>query len=285
MINCLLIFILLYRSIYVVACKFRDMNVKAQIWIGFHVFIFSNCLKVNELQFENVTNLTNFYNEIAYNPKYPFLEYMLKLQDSTIAESANSKQFNSECQALSYGFTTYHALVYVRVCVFKSKQKFNVFCRELQRNPKKLQSLFELLKIQNSAYANILDYNLFSQNLTYLQVSACHNIQKYELERKTFKNKEKKKLNLTSKFILMKYNENILEDVPFCIPFTCPYWKNAKKTNSCKETAYDCMPLSCKVIFWIIFMLDAVFAIAVIIANMIIIVVVKKTPHLLTSHG
>ena len=239
-------------------------------------------------KYQELFNLTNFYDEFSYEPcKHSFLEYMLKLQDLILSETATfSSQFENECKEPIYQFTTYHGLVYVYICIIKNKDKFELMCRELQYGDGKTQPFRDMLKLQNSTYVSILDDHVFSENSIPLQVSACHNIGKYVLTRDYFKTRIKKKsFSYQKTLVSSKYIENILEDVPFCVPFTCPHWETGLKKSSYKQNAYDCMPFSCRVIFWIIFAIDFIFAISIIVANLMIIIVVKKTPHLLTPHG
>jgi len=255
------------------------------IGIGFYVFSLTSAINIDP-NFQEFINLTNFYDPSWYQPyKYSFLEYMLKLQDTVSIKNTTSSQFDNECNKPVYQFTTYHALVYVYICIVKNKQKFEVLCSELQLGEGKKQPFKEMLQLQNSTFA-MLDDNIFSQGSANLQKSACHNIEQYVSVREVFENNIRKKSSSHKNGIVtLKYNENTLEDVPFCVPFTCPYWISEQRKTSYKQNAYDCMPFSCRVIFWVIFSTDAVFAISIIIANVMIIIVIKKTPHLLTPHG
>ena len=236
--------------------------------------------KADVLSFLEYANLTNYYEELTYKPcKFSFLEYMLRLhEEDDFAEL--------ECVKPNYQLTTYHTLVYLYVCVFKNQHLFKLFCNQIQNPNENLETSLNEQSTFNSSYlnANSLEPESLPRDLSDI---ACHYINNYVSIRDNFKANIEKNVVARSNdsILLLKYNENLLEDVPFCNPFSCPYWKSGEKIISYIQTVYECMPVSCQAMFWVILTLDIVFTLAIIAANMVIITVVKKTPQLLTPHG
>ena len=73
------------------------------------------------------------------------------------------------------------------------------------------------------------------------------------------------------------YKEVILEDVPFCNSITCPSLESkTPKNKSLLLSAYEGMPQSCQIGFWIILIVDVILSFLIAVTNGIVILVGTK---------
>ena len=85
------------------------------------------------------------------------------------------------------------------------------------------------------------------------------------------------------------YNERFIEDFPFCHPFKCPYWvKNGYgkvMKEGCFTALMQCMPSSCKIMFYLFIAIDISIMCAIVVFNITIIVVRVRTTHQYNCYG
>ena len=82
------------------------------------------------------------------------------------------------------------------------------------------------------------------------------------------------------------YKEVIIEDVPFCYSITCPSLESKLLGNkSILLSAYDAMPRSCQIGFFIILFLDIILSFLIAVANGAVILVGTKYTFIRFSGG
>ena len=233
---------------------------------------------------KTILNLTNFYENDIYVPgKTSFLEYMLKLKEST---EANKSKLETECLKNDFAFTKYNSLVYIYACC-SSKTTFNDICKLQLHNTDKMKRNLSFYLLQNSTKEEE-SYRCpkFKTEDSAQTKQDCHLIESYFKIRRVFKRMSKNNFSLSAPHKKeLHYFENIIEDMPFCNSFSCPYWIASEKSKNTLSSLYKCMPTSCQKVFWTIALLDTFLAFSIVTANLIIIIVISKTPCLLTPHG
>ena len=231
---------------------------------------------------ENI-NLTNYYEQDVYQPlKVSFLEYMIKLKEASQNGTNSKKILEAECKKKDFLFSTYNAFVYVDIC--SDAKSLEEFCFALRSERRENKDLIKHFLTKNNMSSIGWCNGHFCED-TFQLKAHCYNIQRYKAMRKNFQDilASNPDPNCTTQAM---YLENTVEDVAFCLPFACPYWQTNSKTSSYLSTQYGCMPFHCRIAIWAALGLDIAFALFVVLANVIIIIVVLKTPHLLlTPHG
>lgn len=225
-------------------------------------------------------NLTNYYEHGSYVPgETSFIEYMLKLKEASNSKASNSL-LQSECLANNHAFTVFNKIVYLYVCGDLQNKLANVCNFEWNVTEKTKQSTFGLLENLTVCNISVIEKKVGKESEI---ERSCKAFQDYITIRFLFKNLNESQLNVNQ--VGLHFFENIVEDMPFCQVFSCPYWIISNQSKTSFSSLYQCMPSSCRKGFWVILFIDLFLSVFIVIANSVIIVVTARTPCLWTPHG
>ena len=228
----------------------------------------------------------------ANNKDINLFSQSLLLYFDNIESKSEFRNLSKFCQEREYTFTVYYRVLYFRFCEPKNSSSPNItfdnFCDHLETyysneqvqiiNDEK-RSIKHVAKKQRIFGHGLENDELFEAHQT------CNSVREYFRQKKSNVLRNKSQLDEKNWLQQPHYTEWYIADFPFCLPTACGFTESAFYNRSPSPSAIDCVPLSCKPVSYITICIDALIALAIALANILIFIVVPKTNFAHTPHG
>ncbi|CAK8675978.1 unnamed protein product [Clavelina lepadiformis] len=251
--------------------------------------ISDNCLfPTHQNDNKTITLVSDFcggnVEKVEYEPNrnsiFDYLSWIKNVieNDANFSNTTKNDFLEAECHETNFDLSLYYRVINSQICQdyhrnIQNEDKLITFCSSKQLLDNLTQDQLFGDNYDDISYSCRL--YIFTHNFI-----SCRNQQKVTCL--MHKN--------NSKTQYISYKETTYEDIPFCFPFTCPYFEylepeNLPALSVIGKNVFDCMPQTCQLAHYAIAIVDSFMSLLTVLVNGLILLVATRTGHFNCSHG